>query len=163
MLGRQIVDQVESRAGAVDGLGLLPVETAFAADKVLRRVSGAGLGAPADGYEIRHGRVRRTGGEPLLEPDEGCRAGSVMGTSWHGLLEGDAFRRALLAWVADVRGRRFTPGDTPFAAVRERRLDAVGDLVADHVDAAALSTLITEGPDPSLPLVTTGIAACSSS
>jgi adenosylcobyric acid synthase len=173
MLGRRIVDDVESRAGEVAGLGLLPVDTVFARDKTLGRVAGAAPwldgGAPAAGFEIRHGQVRRDdGGEPLLacngRGDEGCRAGAVLGTSWHGLLEGDGFRRSLLSWVAALRGRRWTPGAEPFAAVRDRRLDALGDLIEEHVDGDALLRLIEEGPPAGLPLIPTHEAlACSSS
>ncbi|MGH8910310.1 MAG: cobyric acid synthase, partial [Egibacteraceae bacterium] len=71
MLGRLIHDDVESGAGTVPGLGLLPVETVFEPGKVLARRAGVCPllgGAPAAGYEIRHGRVRRTGGAMLLEP-----------------------------------------------------------------------------------------------
>ena len=57
-------------------------------------------------------------------PEGGTRRGAALGTSWHGLLEGDAVRRALLAWVAARRGRQWRPGTESFAAVRERRLDA---------------------------------------
>ena len=159
MLGRRIRDDVESRAGEVAGLGLLPVETAFRQEKVLRRragVAGAFGGVPAAGFEIRHGRVARAGGEPLLsdaEGEEGCRAGAVVGTSWHGLLEGDELRRALLEWVADAAGRRWVPGTTPFAEVRERRLDAVGDLIERGLDTAALEALIAGGAPAGLPLV----------
>lgn len=169
MLGERIDDAVESRRGAVDGLGLLPVATAFAPDKLLRRRAGAcaWLGTSAGGYEIRHGRPARHGGEPLLhdgdgEPD-GCRAGAVLGTSWHGALEHDAFRRALLAWVAERRGRRFVPGTRPFAQVREARLDALGDLVADHLDTAALAALIECGAPPDLPTLMTEVRPCCAS
>ena len=169
MLGRRIVDDVESGEGEIAALGLLPVETVFAREKTLGRVTGAAPwldgGAPATGFEIRHGQVRRDGGEPLFtEREDGCRSGAVLGTSWHGVLEGDAFRRALLAWVAAARGRRWTPGREPFAAVRERRLDALGDLVEEHVDGDALLRLIEEGAPPGLPLIPTNEAiACSSS
>ncbi|MFN2538737.1 MAG: cobyric acid synthase, partial [Mycobacteriales bacterium] len=44
MLGTSIIDEVESRAGAVEGLGLLPVSTVFGAEKVLRRPLGAWRG-----------------------------------------------------------------------------------------------------------------------
>ena len=69
LLGERIDDTVESGRGAVAGLGLLPVATVFASDKVLRRRTGrcAWLGTDASGYEIRHGRVARTGGEPLFD------------------------------------------------------------------------------------------------
>jgi adenosylcobyric acid synthase len=150
MLGRLIHDRVESGAGTVEGLGLLPVETTFEPGKVLARRAGTCPllgGVPAAGYEIRHGRTRVLGGDgggtPLLDPDGGCAAGAVLGTSWHGLLEGDPLRRALLAWVAERRGLDFVPDPaTDFAAVREARLDALGDLVAHHTDLEALSELI---------------------
>jgi adenosylcobyric acid synthase len=146
MLGRTISDDVESCAGIVEGLGLLPVETVFEAGKLLARRAGTCpllRDAPAAGYEIRHGRVTVRGGAPLLGPDEGCVAGAVLGTSWHGLLEGDELRRALLCWVADQRGLDFLPATIDFAAVREARLDALGDLIANHVDLDALTGLLT--------------------
>lgn len=177
LLGERIVDHVESGRGEVGGLGLLPVSTTFEPGKLLRRVAGrcAWLGADAAGYEIRHGRVDRDGGEPVFEHEgcrggggpifehEGCRAGRVVGFSWHGALEHDAFRRALLAWVADARGRDFVAGTTPFAAARERRLDALGDLVAGHLDTARLAALIEHGAPPDLPTLTTGVHQCCAS
>jgi adenosylcobyric acid synthase len=162
LLGRRIVDPVESGAGQVDGLGLLPVETVFEPDKVLATPTGTAPafgGEPVAGYEIHHGRTRRLGGEPLLDTPEGgdgCLVGVVAGTSWHGLLESDGFRRAFLGWVAGVRGLDWVPGERPFAAVREERLDALGDLVAGHVDAAALDRLIERGAPAGLPFVPPG-------
>jgi len=143
LLSERIEDGVESRRGVVEGLGLLPVTTVFAPDKLLTRPAGfcAWLGAEVGGYEIRHGRVERHGGEALIG-DEGCRDGHVLGLSWHGALEHDDFRRALLAHVAALRGRRFVPGTTPFADVREAHLDTLGDLIADHVDTARLAEVI---------------------
>jgi adenosylcobyric acid synthase len=162
LLGERIEDEVESRLGAVAGLGLLPVCTTFAADKLLRTCEGRSpwLGTAVGGYEIRHGRVERRGGEPVID-DEGCRAGNVVGFSWHGALEHDDFRRALLRWVAAARGRRFVPGTTPFAAARAARLDALGDLVAGHVDTAQLAALIEDGPPRDLPTLTTEVRECS--
>ncbi|MBO9533867.1 MAG: cobyric acid synthase [Solirubrobacteraceae bacterium] len=71
LLGEWIDDPVESGAGRVDGLGLLPVTTRFAADKVLRDVTGrsALLSAEVGGYEIRHGRPVAHGGAALIELD----------------------------------------------------------------------------------------------
>jgi adenosylcobyric acid synthase len=145
MLGRTIRDDVESYAGVVHGLGLLPVDTVFDVEKVLARRTGVCplLGdTPATGYEIRHGRVTVHGGAPLIDPGEGCADGPVLGTSWHGLLEGNELRRALLSWVAERRGLNFIPAETDFAAVREARLDALGNLVTDHVDLDALTGLM---------------------
>jgi adenosylcobyric acid synthase len=164
LLGERIEDDVESRRGTVAGLGLVPVATTFAPEKLLCRREGRSqwLGTGAAGYEIRHGRVHRHGGEPVME-DEGCRAGCVVGFSWHAALEHDDFRRALLAWVAQARGRRFVPGTTPFAAARTARLDALGDLVADHVDTARLAALIEDGSPQDLPTVTTEVRECYAS
>jgi adenosylcobyric acid synthase len=166
LLGERIEDEVESRAGAVEGLGLLPVTTVFDPDKLLRQRSGRcdWLGTGASGYEIRHGRLRRHGGQPVLTADDGepdgCRVGGVVGVSWHGALEHDDFRRALLGWVAEVRGRGFAPGSTPFAAVRAARLDALGALVERNLDTARLAALIQKGPPAGLPAVTTEVREC---
>jgi adenosylcobyric acid synthase len=164
LLGEAIDDDVESRRGRVDGLGLLPVVTQFEHEKVLRRRRGRSpwLGTGASGYEIRHGRVQRLAGEQLIE-GEGCVAGSVIGTSWHAALEHDDFRRALLTRVAHARGLSFVPGTESFAAHREKRLDVLGDLVADHLDADRLTALIDQGPPPDLPLVTTEVRPCCAS
>jgi adenosylcobyric acid synthase len=162
MLGKRILDTVESGAGEVEGLGLLPVETVFAPDKVLGNPAGhapAFGGVPVAGYEIHQGRVRRFGGDPVLQGpggDEGCRGGAVLGFTWHGVFEGDAFRRALLAWVAEWRGLEWVPGDRPFATVREQRLDLLGDLVAEHADTGALRRLIEAGAPPGMRLVPPG-------
>lgn len=165
LLGEAIDDEVESRAGRVPALGLLPATTTFAAEKLLARgqaTSPALGGAAASGYEIRHGRVRQHGGMPLLRTaegaDEGCVLDAVVGTSWHGVLEADDFRRALLAWVAERRGVAFTPGPGSYAAARETRLDALGELVEAHADTGRLATLIEEGAPVGLPTVTGGLA-----
>jgi adenosylcobyric acid synthase len=187
LLGERIVDEVESSAGAVDGLGLLPVATTFAREKVLRRRTGhcAWLNTDVGGYEIRHGRVagvadvpdrdshhdredrrRSPGGELFIAADgeaDGSRAGAVLGTSWHGVLEHDAFRRSLLAHVASVRGRRFVPGTGSFAAAREARLDVLGDLVEEHLDIDRLTAMIEGGVPGDLPTVTTEVRPCVAS
>jgi adenosylcobyric acid synthase len=151
MLAGQIDDPVESRQGQVAGLGLLPVRVRFGAQKRLGRPAGRALGAPVAGYEIHHGIAEVT--DPAAEPFlDGCRRGAVWGTSWHGALENNDFRRAFLTEVAALAGRDFTPAaGTDFAAVREARLDALGDLVAAFLDTAALSRLIEDGPPPGMP------------
>jgi adenosylcobyric acid synthase len=169
LLGERIEDDIESRRGGVEGLGLLPVSTRFEPDKILRRRTGRSplLGTAVSGYEIRHGRVQRSGGEGLLVTDDGgrdgCLAGAVMGTAWHGALEHDEFRRALLERVASSRGRRFVPGTTSFAAARAARLDALGDLITAHLDTAALAVLIEAGARSDLPTIETEVRPCCAS
>ena len=151
MLAEVIDDPVESRQGLVDGLGLLPARVVFGPAKRLGRPAGRALGAPVAGYEIHHGIAEIT--DPAAEPFlDGCRRGAVWGTSWHGVLENDDFRRVFLAEVAAQAGRDFKPAPgTDFAALRQARLDVLGDLVADHLDTGALSRLIEDGPPPEMP------------
>jgi adenosylcobyric acid synthase len=154
MLGRTVRDDVESRAGAVPGLGLLPVRTVFGREKVLARPTGSyGEHLVSTAYEIHHGVAEVAGGEPFFG---GCRVGSVAGTVWHGALESDGARRALLAEVATASGRDWTPGTVSFEAVRQARLDALGDLVADHLDTAAVLRLLEGGAPAGLPFVPPG-------
>ncbi|MCO5971803.1 cobyric acid synthase [Actinoallomurus soli] len=154
MLAREIHDDIESMAGPVPGLGLLPTRVEFGPDKILGRPSGTAYGEPVRAYEIHHGVAAVEGGEPFLD---GCRDGAVWGTTWHGALENDGFRRAFLAEVARVADRDFTPApDTDFAALREAQLDALGDLVEQHLDTGALWRLIETGPPADLPVVPPG-------
>ncbi|MDJ0381299.1 cobyric acid synthase [Streptomyces sp. G-G2] len=154
VLGESIEDEVESRAGTVDGLGLLPVRVRFEREKTLSRPSGRALGESVEGYEIHHGVADVRGGVPFLD---GCRVGEVWGTHWHGSLESDGFRRAFLREVARAAGRRFVPApDTSFGALREEQLDLLGDLIEEHADTGALWRLIEGGAPVGLPFLPPG-------
>ncbi|MGB6455581.1 MAG: cobyric acid synthase [Streptosporangiaceae bacterium] len=165
MLGTAIHDGVESKAGVVPGLGLLPVVTRFAAAKTLASPAGYAGEHRVIGYEIHHGLVDVRGGDPWLtsEPHgrgaalDGCTAGVVRGTLWHGILENDAFRRAYLRDVASLAGVEFSPApDTCFEAARQAQFDALADVVGEFLDTGALLKLIEHGPTPSLPVLRAG-------
>ncbi len=156
MLGTRILDPdgVEGEAGADEpGLGLLEVTTTFGADKVLRLPTGSALGVPAHGYEIHHGRITREGGEEFLG---GAREGVVFGTMWHGSLEGDELRRALLTEVSAAAGASYESSCVSFADLRERRLDLLGDLAEEHLDLDALLDLATSGAPAGLTVLEPG-------
>jgi len=156
MLAGSIHDEVESRAGSVPGLGLLPVTVRFASAKTLARPAGSALGEDVSGYEIHHGVVTADGGEPFLD---GCAAGPVRGTTWHGIFENDGFRRAFLRDLAARAGRDFTPApDVSFAAVREQRYDVLADMIEEHLDTGALAALINGGVPAGLPTVVSHLA-----
>ena len=186
MLGTVIHDDVESAdavsAGSVGGdavfagLGLLPVVTRFAVDKILGRPAGYAASIPVSGYEIHHGVVDVRGGEPWFTSKpagrelagsghegggtalDGCRYGAVSGTLWHGILENDEFRRAYLTETARLAGRNFAPApDTSFAAARQAQFDTLADAVEEHLDTAALLRLIEQGPTPGLPRLRPGL------
>jgi adenosylcobyric acid synthase len=153
MLAGTIRDEVESNAGTVTGLGLLPAGVRFGPGKVLRRRAEEVPGATITGYEIHHGIVTAVAGDPF---PGGCAAGAVRGTTWHGIFDSDEFRRALLRQVAAEARRNFQPGQVSFEAVRQRRLDVLGDLVAEHTDTSTLLRLIHDGVPPELPFIPPG-------
>jgi len=158
MLGSVIEDDIESRAGRVEGLSLLPVRTKFQEKKVLsqseRRLTD---GTVIRGYEIHHGVVVVEGGEPFFA-DEGCSIGSVAGTTWHGLLENDEWRRNYLLSIGAMAGKSFTPqSEHDFAARRETRIDALADLVDEHLDTEGIFSLLSDDVSGTLPKVTLGL------
>ncbi|MBO0843552.1 MAG: cobyric acid synthase CobQ, partial [Nocardioides sp.] len=135
----------------VEGLGLLDVRTDFTPEKALRLPAGEALGVPASGYEIHHGRITRRSGEEFLG---GARSGSVVGTMWHGSLEGDALRQAFLAETLGL-----APSQVSFPQARAARLDRLGDLVEKHLDVDALLALARDGVPSSLSLLPPGAAS----
>ncbi len=154
VLGRTIRDPhgVEAPAGTeVGGLGWLDVDTTFSPEKTLGQRRGTSCEQPVTGYEIRHGDTLRVPGTAhwlMVEgKEEGARRSDrrlVLGTSLHGVLEGDGFRRALLSAFARHGRRRFTPATTCFATARSAQLDRLGDLVEKHLDLSAIEHLIEE-------------------
>ena len=82
----------------------------------------------------------------------------IVGTPLHGTFESVEFRRRILPPVAAWSGRhgfRVAP-DTRFAALRDRTVDLLGDLVEEHLDTGRLWRLIEDGPGADLPFVPPG-------
>jgi adenosylcobyric acid synthase len=144
MMGRTIVDDVESGRGSVDGLGWLDATTVFAPAKVTRQRRGRALHQGVTGYQIHHGRVTAT--DPWIVLDdaygheaEGSVAGRFSGTTLHGLFEDDGFRAAFLG---------IAPSGLSFAAAREDQIDRLADMLEAHLDLTAIDSLIKEGALP---------------
>jgi len=144
MMGRTIVDEVESGRGVVAGLGWLDAETEFGATKVTRQRRGRALHQRVTGYQIHHGRV--TAAHPWVHLDdaygaepEGAVQGRMFGTTLHGLFEDDGFRTAFLG---------IEPSGTSFAAAREAQLDRLADMLEANLDLAAIEALLKEGALP---------------
>jgi adenosylcobyric acid synthase len=158
MLGISIDDRFESGRGTVQGLGLLPVQTTFGAEKVLARPRRTLTdGTTVKGYQIHHGIVSRLGADTFFA-DEGSRVDSVAGTSWHGIFENDQFRRSFLADVAQQAGRAFVASpDVCFADVRDARFEILADLVADYLDTTALLNLIEGRAEARAPISITTV------
>jgi adenosylcobyric acid synthase len=157
MLAETIDDELESGAGVVDGLGLLPTRVEFAAGKTLGRPTGTWRGQHVGAYEIHHGTAVSTGfAESFLD---GWRQGPVWGTMWHGAFENDGFRRAWLTEAAAQAGVEWSPlaGAPGFASLRETMLDNLADAVDEHLDTDALLKLIEQGAPDGLPFVPPGV------
>lgn len=154
MLGTHIDDDIESGTGRVDGLGLLDVHTTFAADKTTAVRRGQALGYELAGYQIHHGRVDASGGEPWLRLDsdrsahgaasvDGVRSGNRFGTSLHGLFEADGFRRSFLELVAGNRGKAFVSTGVCFESLRSAAIDGLADALDERLDMNAIESMIT--------------------
>ncbi|MFD0569667.1 cobyric acid synthase [Kitasatospora gansuensis] len=81
MLGQVIEDQVESKAGTVEGLGLLPTRVLFGREKVLARPVGEAFGERVEGYEIHHGVVTVEGASPSWTAAGSAPSGAPPGTA----------------------------------------------------------------------------------
>lgn len=166
MLGSRILDpeRVESDAGAVDGLGLLDVETTYAGEKRTMRVEGEVLaGSPAaagllgppgtrvSGYEIHMGRTRLVdGAAPLLrlrdtdgaQRDDGAVSadGAVCGSYVHGLFDHPDVRAAFLD---GLRARHGLPlRGASAASPSDDGIDRLADHVEAHLDTDLLATIV---------------------
>jgi len=146
MLCKRIDDPVESKAGIVEGLGLLDADIAFAPDKTLRHWD-----SPLHGYEIHHGQLERHTEDDWL--GVGIRRGHVYGTHWHGLLDNNDFRRQ---WLTEIAKPGFAVADhVDVAARRDAQLDLMADLLGAHIDMDAVLALLENGP-PQRPTVVAG-------
>jgi adenosylcobyric acid synthase len=165
MLGERIADpeQVESPQAVTPGLGLLPVQTTFAANKathqaeaVIRCRQGwlAGLdGQPVSGYEIHMGRsespspwleIQRRGApqsaalDGAISPD-----GRIWGCYLHGLFANANLRRAWLASLPKGPAPAPRPTADPQAAL-ERSLERLADELEAALDIGQLEKIVWE-------------------
>ena len=160
MLGATITDNVESATPrVVDGLGILDFDIEFAAEKVLRQVSGRGADEPITGYEIHHGSVVRSSEDHWITDErrggEGARRGAVRGTHWHGVLASDSFRRVVLGEIAAEAGKPdfMVHPDTSVEQVRTAAVDRIADLLTEHVNLDAVIEIISHGANATLPRI----------
>jgi adenosylcobyric acid synthase len=144
MLGKILADPegVEGQEGRFKGLGLLPLKTVIAGQKIARqRLVSSRFpqeGLPVSGYEIHQGRTRliEEEAETLAlfdDPSLGVvdDAQAVWGTYLHGLFDNGPWRRAWLNRLRQQRGLRSLP--TGVANYREQR-EAILDQLADSIE-----------------------------
>lgn len=143
MLGRSISDPngIEGPAEAVEGLGLLAVDTVLTKAKTLTQVQGFErfTGELVQGYEMHVGSTAGTdAARPFLRlqsrHDGAVSAdGRVAGCYLHGLFSADAFRAAFLS---NLSGRDIAAGS--YEAGVDNALDALADGIERHLDMEAL-------------------------
>jgi adenosylcobyric acid synthase len=162
MMGRVLRDPLglEGEPGEVEGLGILPVETEYLPEKV---VSAAGFRVQAGegpfaslrgrtlwGYQIRRGRLKRTGGVPLFALDgeeEGClvACGRAWGTHFHDLFAREEFLEAFLGWLAGERHGLIRAFPRPPGG--EDLFAELGRWAEEHLDWPRLRDLVLHGQE----------------
>ncbi|WP_254768649.1 cobyric acid synthase [Salinilacihabitans rarus] len=150
LLGERILNaslEGTGDADAVDGIGLLPVETTFSGEKRLDRATVPidgdasplleGTAGTASGYEIHAGRTRAL--EPVARPLGASSAarGRVLGTYLHGLFDERAVREAFVD-AAYRHASRERPDDPAAPSDPASPYDRAAALVCEHLDLGAL-------------------------
>ncbi|HET6159044.1 MAG TPA: cobyric acid synthase [Dongiaceae bacterium] len=152
MLGVRLDDPegTEGPAGAVDGLGLLAVETRLGGDKALVEVTGkdCASGQSVRGYEMHIGSTSGTDcARPMLDlrgrPDGAMSDdGRIMGTYVHGIFASDAFRHAFLS---SLRAR--SDSGLAYESSVDQVLDELADHLARHLDTRRILDLASRTPN----------------
>ncbi len=148
MLGQSIADpEYTEHGGEMRGMGLLPVNTVFIADKVRTRVRGTVRepfgGAQIDGYEIHMGRTERNGAEPFCVlsdgKEDGIVNGSCFGTYLHGLFDSGELTARLAEYLLKRKGLKAEAVEPEtHHDFLERQLDLLADEVRGNLDIAAI-------------------------
>ncbi|WP_119300474.1 cobyric acid synthase [Dongia deserti] len=146
MLGVRLDDPdgTEGPAGAIDGLGMLQVETRLGGDKALVEVAGQdrASGQSVRGYEMHIGQTRGADcARPMLDlqgrPDGAISAdGRIMGTYVHGIFASDGFRHAFLN---SLRAR--AASGVAYESLVDQVLDELADHLARHLDTERILDL----------------------
>jgi adenosylcobyric acid synthase len=143
MLGERLRDDANVD-GSADGLGLLPLQTTFAREKLTRHtearfatdIDGAWAplaGLQIQGYEIRHGHTEPTALlTQALSGAGGWARGPVLGVALHGLLEDPG---VLMALFARTPGRSLHEmlddlADAVMAGMDGKRIDVLAGVLA---------------------------------
>jgi adenosylcobyric acid synthase len=151
MLGEKISDPelLEGDIPEVTGLGLIPVETVMLDRKVLRQrqvdSEYFSIDETVMGYEIHQGQSNWISNDSTRKPLFGdTELGwvwqeQIWATYLHGLFDSGAWRRSWLNGLRKAKGLPLLPIAIPnYASQRNDALDAVADLVGEHLDLKPL-------------------------
>ncbi len=155
MLGREICDPEGVEGGGVQsGLGLLPVRTVLAREKVRRQRQGRigpleGLlsrlsGCPFSGYEIHMGRTEglKTEGQQAVVTGG---APEVYGSYLHGLFDRGETAQALVEALAEKKGVTLGgEGARDYRALKEEQYDKLADALRASMDMEGIYGMLRE-------------------
>ena len=155
MLGEALRDPLGVEGGGtLSGLGLLPCETEFTAEKLRTRVAAEVLagpfrGARLEGYEIHMGRTDRKTAAPFCRlsdgREDGAVSGNVFGTYLHGLFDSGELTDRLANWLLARKGLEGgAAGTETHAAHQDRQLDLLASAVREHLDLPAVCRIMEQ-------------------
>ncbi|PHM31069.1 cobyric acid synthase [Xenorhabdus innexi] len=169
MLGKQIVDEVESGLYQMEGLGLLDTETRFANDKQTAQVRGIVMPElsgmlnlcgeqPIVGYEIHMGVTQlreqakpfakmylRNGEETNWFDGAINQEGTVMGSYLHGLFDQSNFTRPLLNQLRMQKGiESLENAAFSYASHKEKQFNILAASMREHLDIERIYQLMEE-------------------
>ena len=148
MLGNKISDPLhtESKNDEVDGLGLLPITTTFAAEKFTRQVTIESVdftflnvnitGKNLEGYEIHSGVTEGLDREKIIAD------GNVLGTYVHGIFDNDEFRRQILNAIRLKKNLQPLPNTRNIRAEKQRNYERLAKIVRENLNIELLKSII---------------------
>ena len=150
MLGHTLADPDGEESGTpctLPGLGLLPTDTVFNAEKHLSQTNATVeaipfAGSKLTGYEIHAGRTTVAGSPFCILSDgtpEGCVQANVFGTYLHGLFDTGELAEKLTAFLCKRKG--LDPAGTqliPMEQYRQQQFDKLADGVRAALDMNAV-------------------------
>ncbi|MBI5143766.1 MAG: cobyric acid synthase, partial [Candidatus Omnitrophica bacterium] len=156
MLGKVIYDShgIESSRKKVEGLGILPITTSLALDKILSQVKAKELatGLEVYGYEIHHGRAtylshcervfeiigtKRLDGTMIQD-------GRIWGTYIHSVFDSYIYRRDLLNRLRKKKGLEGLFFDEVGFNV-DGEIEKLASLVRENIDIPLLYEILNDG------------------
>ena len=169
MLGDTLSDPYHVEAGGkIRGMGLLPMDTVFASQKIRTRVTGEFLpmkgifaalsGVSLEGYEIHMGEsVRKegilpatklmvAGNQPEETKTEGAFHENVCGTYVHGVFDKEEVVETLIRILGERKGIDVSSmTGIDFAAFKETQYNILAAELRKHLDMKKIYSILEEG------------------
>jgi adenosylcobyric acid synthase len=166
MLGKEILDPHKMETTGIEhALGLLPIRTILARDKITVPTHGmlcsnALFGQTVDpcevsGYEIHLGATEYLDGaeafafiarqnDGMQTLPDGCASidGHIFGTYLHGLFDGDVFRHAFLRAVRAALQMHAPDRLVEWSELRRQQLDRLADAFTEALDLEAIFAML---------------------